>query len=305
MTVMQALGADLEAFVAGLYDRHLATAKEWFPHELVPWARGRDFGPDAPWDPEQSPVPTAVRVALLVNLLTEDNLPYYYTSLSVEDRDSSWAQWTRQWTAEEGRHAIVIRDYLTVTRSIDPVALERGRMQQVAKGETPTFDTVEAGLVYTTLQELATRIAHRNTGELLDDPAGRAVMRRVAADENLHHLFYRDLATEMLTRDPSSMVVAMDEVVRTFAMPGTGIADFARHARTIATLGVYDFSIHYHQIVAPMVLQRWDVEALTGLDDDAEQARDRLVRFVERLAKAAARTDAKREAREAALAGSR
>ena len=244
-------------------------------------------------------MPAPVRVALLVNLLTEDNLPYYYASLSVDDRDSAWAQWTRQWTAEEGRHAIVIRDYLTVTRSIDPVALERGRMQQVAKGETPIFDTVEAGLVYTTLQELATRIAHRNTGELLDDPAGRAVMRRVAADENLHHLFYRDLATEMLVRDPSSMVVAIDEVVRTFAMPGTGIADFARHARTIASLGVYDFSIHYHQIVAPMVLQRWDVEALTGLDDDAERARDRLVRFVERLAKAAARADAKREAREA------
>ena len=183
----------------------------------------------------------------MVNLLTEDNLPYYYASLSVDQRsrDSAWAQWTRQWTAEEGRHAIVIRDYLTVTRSVDPVALERGRMQQVKTGETPVFDTATAGLVYTTLQELATRIAHRNTGELLEDPAGRAVMRRVAADENLHHLFYRDLASEMIARDPSAMVVAMEYVVRTFAMPGTGITDFARHARTIAALGVYDFSIHY------------------------------------------------------------
>jgi acyl-[acyl-carrier-protein] desaturase len=183
------------------------------------------------------------------------------------------------------------------------VALERGRMQQVAKGETPIFDTVWAGLVYTTLQELATRIAHRNTGELLDDLAGRSVMRRVAADENLHHLFYRDLATEMLARDPSAMMVAIEEVVRTFAMPGTGIADFARHARTIANLGVYDFSIHYHQIIAPIVLQRWNVEEVTGLDSDGEHARDRLMSFVARLAKAAARTETKRAAREeAALA---
>ena len=213
----------------------------------------------------------------MVNLLTEDNLPYYYASLSVDSsRDSAWAQWTRQWTAEEGRHAIVIRDYLTVTRSVDPVALERGRMQQVKTGETPMFDTATAGLVYTTLQELATRIAHRNTGELLEDPAGRAVMRRVAADENLHHLFYRDLATEMIARDPSAMVVAMEYVVRTFAMPGTGITDFARHARTIAALGVYDFSIHYHQIIVPIVLQRWNVTEITGLDDEAELARDRL-----------------------------
>jgi acyl-[acyl-carrier-protein] desaturase len=170
-------------------------------------------------------------------------------------------------------------------------------MQQVATGETPSFDTATAGLVYTTLQELATRIAHRNTGELLEDPAGRAVMRRVAADENLHHLFYRDLATEMIARDPSAMVIAMEHVVRTFAMPGTGIADFARHARTIATLGVYDFSIHYHQIIVPIVLQRWNVAEITGLDDAGEHARDRLLRFVDRLAKAAARTEAKRAAR--------
>jgi acyl-[acyl-carrier-protein] desaturase len=303
MTVMQELSSELEPIVADLYSRHMATAKEWFPHEFVPWSRGRDFGPDDPWDPDAAPVPAAARVALLVNLLTEDNLPYYYASLSVDDRDSAWAQWTRQWTAEEGRHAIVIRDYLTVTRSIDPVALERGRMQQVATGETPTFDTATAGLVYTTLQELATRIAHRNTGELLEDPAGRAVMRRVAADENLHHLFYRDLASEVLARDPSAMMIAIDHVVRNFAMPGTGIADFARHARTIAALGVYDFSIHYHQIIVPIVLQRWNVAEVSGLDDDAEQARDRLMRFLERLARAAARTEAKRESRERVAAG--
>jgi len=299
MTVMDELHTDLEPVVTELFDRHLANAKEWFPHEFVPWGRGRDF--DAPWDPDEAPVSEPARVALMVNLLTEDNLPYYYASLSVDQRsrDSAWAQWTRQWTAEEGRHAIVIRDYLTVTRSVDPVALERGRMQQVKTGETPVFDTATAGLVYTTLQELATRIAHRNTGELLEDPAGRAVMRRVAADENLHHLFYRDLATEMITRDPSAMVVAMEYVVRTFAMPGTGITDFARHARTIAALGVYDFSIHYHQIIVPIVLQRWNLTEITGLDAEAELARDRLVRFIDRLGKAAARTEAKREARAA------
>jgi acyl-[acyl-carrier-protein] desaturase len=296
MTVMHELHTELEPVVTALFDRHLANAKEWFPHEYVPWGRGRDFDAAAPWDPDASPVPEPVRVALLVNLLTEDNLPYYYASLSVDQRDSAWAQWTRQWTAEEGRHAIVIRDYLTVTRSIDPVALERGRMQQVKAGEVPSFDSATAGLVYTTLQELATRIAHRNTGELLEDPAGRAVMRRVAADENLHHLFYRDLASEMIVRDPSAMVIAMEQVVRTFAMPGTGITDFARHARTIATLGVYDFSIHYHQIILPIVMQRWDVAELTGLNDEAELARDKLLRFVTRLARAAARTEAKREA---------
>src|SRR3954470_22707458 len=58
-----------------LMDRHLSTTKEWFPHELVPWSRGRDFEADEAWDPNEVPMPDGVRSALFVNLLTEDNLP--------------------------------------------------------------------------------------------------------------------------------------------------------------------------------------------------------------------------------------
>ena len=93
----------------------------------------------------------------------------------------------------------MLRDYLTVTRALDPVALERARMAQVSKGEVPVKDGYCDGIVYVTLQELATRIAHHNTGKLLTDKAGYEVMKRVAADENRHHLFYRDLATARAT----------------------------------------------------------------------------------------------------------
>ena len=52
-----------------------------------------------------------------MNLLTEDNLPHYYHAIeSVFGSDEPWGFWSRRWTAEEGRHSIVIRDYLTVTR---------------------------------------------------------------------------------------------------------------------------------------------------------------------------------------------
>ena len=33
--------------------------------------------------------------------------------------DGAWINWVNRWTAEEGRHAIVLRDYLVVTRNID------------------------------------------------------------------------------------------------------------------------------------------------------------------------------------------
>jgi acyl-[acyl-carrier-protein] desaturase len=296
------LRAQLQPVVERLYDRHLDTTREWFPHELVPWSQGRDFEPGEQWDAGRSPVPAAARIALVVNLLTEDNLPYYSATLGGLGTDGPWGAWMRRWTAEEGRHAIVIRDYLTVTRSVDPVALERERMGQVSTGESPQFRSMADALVYTTLQELATRISHRNTGLLLDDPAGRAVMARVASDENLHHLFYRDLAEAAIEVAPSEMVMAMERVVREFAMPGTGIPDFASRAKIMAKAGVYDFSIHHDQILVPIVLNRWRLAELTGLNPEAEQARERLVTYIERLGKVARRVEARKPAGAAASA---
>ena len=113
-------------------------------------------------------------------------------------------------------------------------------MAQVEQGEVPEPDDGADGLVYVALQELATRIAHRTTGKLLDDQAGYEVMARVAGDENLHHLFYRDLVTAALELDPSGDGQAIERQVREFEMPGTGIPDFDAHAMAIANAGIYD-----------------------------------------------------------------
>ncbi len=287
---------ELEPTVARLLDKHLATSKEWFPHELVPWSQGRDFEPDTEWDPNEVAMTPAVRSSLFVNLLTEDNLPYYFRTIeTLFGRDTAWGTWARRWTAEEGRHSIVLRDYLTVTRALNPVALERARMKQVEKGETPVVDVVTDGIVYVTLQELATRIAHHNTGKLLEDKAGYEVMKRVAADENRHHLFYRDLGTAALELDPSAMVLAMERQVRDFEMPGTGIVDFESHAMAIAKAGIYDFTVHHDSVLVPVILRHWNIEALEGLSPEAEQARARMVKRMERIARVGRRFSAKRD----------
>ncbi len=296
MTSHDALLEELEPTAARLLDRHLASAKEWFPHELVPWSQGRDFEPDYEWSPEEVQLTPEVRSALFVNLLTEDNLPYYFRTIeSMFGRDSAWGTWSRRWTAEEGRHSIVIRDYLTVTRAIDPVHLERARMAQVECGEVPEPETPHDGFAYVALQELATRIAHHNTGKLLDDKFGYEVMKRVASDENRHHLFYRDMVTAALEVDPSGMVCALERQVRTFEMPGTGILDFEQHAKAIAKAGIYDFLIHHDQILVPVVLRHWNIEALEGLDAEAEQARAALVKRIGRIGKAGRRLAERRD----------
>lgn len=183
--------SELEPVVARELDRHLAAAREWMPHEYVPWSLARDF--DGPmggqaWDVSQSSMSAVVRTALVVNLLTEDNLPSYHREIHrCMGADGAWATWIGRWTAEEGRHGTAIRDYLLVTRAVDPNALERERMIHMTGGygrdnDPDVFDT----LAYVTFQELATRIAHRNTGKQSGDPVCERLLTRIATDENLH-----------------------------------------------------------------------------------------------------------------------
>src|SRR5258707_4306592 len=152
----RALVAELEPAVEQLLARHLGGPKECSPHQLVPWSGGRDFEPGEAWDPREVDLDPAVRSSLLVNLLTEDNLPYYTSTITaLYGNDGPWGVWVRRWTAEEGRHSIVLRDYMTVTRALDPVALERARMAQVECGQVPRPSSTQHGLAYVALQDPA------------------------------------------------------------------------------------------------------------------------------------------------------
>ncbi|HMJ77423.1 MAG TPA: acyl-ACP desaturase, partial [Iamia sp.] len=169
------------------------------------------------------------------------------------------------------------------------ISLERGRMAQVSGGQVPRFEAPTEGLIYVTLQELATRISHSNTSRMMTDEVGKRIMGRVAGDENLHHVFYRDLSSAALELDQSGTVLAIDHVVRTFAMPGVGIPDFESHARAIAAAGIYDFAAFHDQILQPVVIDTWHLPKLEGLTPEAEEARRRLVKRIDRVGRAGRR----------------
>jgi acyl-[acyl-carrier protein] desaturase len=294
---------ELEPAVRRGLESHLARATEWFPHEFVPYEVGRNYV-EEPWEETDSELGPVTRTALEVNLLTEDNLPYYHLALwETFGSDGAWGEWTRRWTAEEGRHAIVLRDYLTVTRGMDPVALERGRMEQVSRGYYPenggSFTNPLDGLVYTTLQELATRIAHRNTGAFTQDPTIGKLTSRIAVDENLHYVFYRELAKAALEIDPSAMMMAIQRQVSGFAMPGIEIPEFRAKAVEMAKHGIYDLRIHHDQVVMPVLFKHWRIDGLTGLSDEAKQARDATLTFLVGLDAMATMYEEKRAARTA------
>jgi acyl-[acyl-carrier-protein] desaturase len=280
---------ELEPEAGRLLDRHLKVAQEWFPHEYIPYRLGRDFDRE-PWTPDQPRLTGVAQTSFEVGLLTEDNLPSYHRLIHgmFGRGDGAWLTWVGRWTAEEGRHAIVLRDYLTVTRNLDPTLLERGRMAQLQRGYDHDAPDTLHGLAYVAFQELATRISHRNTGRYSDDPVADRIMARIAADENLHMVFYRDILKAALAIDPSAGVRAIVDEVLKFEMPGAGIPNFVRKAADIARAGIYDLRVHRDEVLLP-ILRHWDIFELTGLDAAAEDARRRLAEHLDRLDAAARR----------------
>jgi acyl-[acyl-carrier-protein] desaturase len=276
--------------VERLYNRHMEAPRLWFPHEQINWGQGENFG-EHPWSEENYPLAAGVRSSIYVNLLTEDNLPYYTnTLLNHAPKGHPIGDWNRQWTMEENRHAMVMRDWVHISRCIDPVMLEEGRRIQMSKGIVPEPETFADLICYVSFQERATQIAHRNTGAHLPkhDKVGRNLLALVAGDETKHYLFYRDLALAAFAIDPSAMMIAAAKQVSNFAMPGTGIPNFTRHAVRIAREGIYGLSQFLKDVLDP-VLGFWDVDHLAGLSPDAEIARRDLESVIAKLSEAVER----------------
>ena len=286
--VQSRLIRDLEPVVAVEFDRHLNTTKDWYPHEYVPWSEGRNFpGPlngDA-WEAKDSKLTSIAQDSLILNLMTEDNLPSYHTEIALSmARDGAWNSWINRWTAEEARHSIVLRDYLMATRGVDPNELEDLRMAHMQVGyETPYETDMLHTVSYVTFQELATRISHRNTGKISNDPICEGMLARVALDENLHMLFYRNLLGAALELEPNAAMRAITDVVTNFQMPGAGMPGWGRKSFQIALAGIYDLQLHLEDVVNP-VLRAWNIFDLDTLSGDGQAARDELGAWLEKAA---------------------
>ncbi|SDY60643.1 acyl-[acyl-carrier-protein] desaturase [Modestobacter sp. DSM 44400] len=277
-----ALLTELEPVVEENLNRHLSLAQEWHPHDYVPWSQGHDFaflgGED--WAPEQSRLDETAKAAMFTNLLTEDNLPSYHREIATRfGRDGAWGTWVGRWTAEENRHGIALRDYLVVTRGVDPVELERARMDYMTSGYDSGDKTPLEAVAYVSFQELATRVSHRNTGKATGDPIADRLLARIAKDENLHMVFYRNIVAAAFEIAPDETMRAVtDEVIR-FEMPGATMAGFRKNSVLIAKAGIYDLRLHHDEVIQP-VLRAWKVFERTDLGPDGEHAREELAEFL-------------------------
>ena len=83
----------IEGDIKRLFDEHRQRREHWYFHEFVPWEQGRSYV-EEPWDVSQCTISEAARTSLVLNLLTEDNLPYYHSA--IESRVPGALQLSRQ-----------------------------------------------------------------------------------------------------------------------------------------------------------------------------------------------------------------
>ncbi len=282
----------VEPAVEGLLADHQERRSHWYYHDLIPWELGRNFR-DEPWDESQCTINERARTSLVLNLLTEDNLPYYHAALERHLPETSiWRTWNGIWTAEEGQHAIAIRSYLLTSRNCDPYELEDDRMATMKVGYEPDWKNPAELFAYTSAQELATRVSHRNAGKLTDDESAFELMRHIAADENHHFMFYKGVMAAMIQEAPAIALEGIYLTLTNFQMPGVGIPGFLRRSIDIARAGVYNLRIHHDRVLLPL-LEQWGIASLGGLSHRASEYQDKLMELPAMVIEKAERFEAR------------
>ncbi|MFW0796153.1 acyl-ACP desaturase [Gordonia sp. CPCC 205515] len=273
----------LEKALPEIAEDHQAAALAWNPHDWVPWDLGRNFaflgGQD--WDSSQQTLSDEVRAGLLVLLLTKDNLPSYHRVLAKHfPAFSDWRQLVGVWTAEDNRHAIVLRDYLVVTRAIDPVdAEERRRIHVTAGYRQHEAAVAELG----PLDVLALMAVHENQcvgfieklrGAVTDDVFSQ-ILAKISADDALQATTFAAFLNAGLVADPEGTVLAVDRALVRLATEefGFDVADFDPERALIAG---YE-NDETRAGIAATLADQLKLDTVQGLGDDAEAARLRIL----------------------------
>ncbi|CAN5910311.1 acyl-ACP desaturase [soil metagenome] len=278
--------ADLEPVVHDLMVTHEAKRILWFPHELL------DAAPDT--DPDAhikelrrraDGISLPARVALALNLLTEEGLPHFHRLLATYlGGDTFWSKWTNLWTAEEDRHGAVLHDYMHDSKILTNPVLERMQFEYLKAGFEPAWDKNPYRVfVYTTLQERATQVSHSNTGKLAGkyEPTIGTVLSNVAKEEARHYTFYRTIFKEVIARDPNNALASAAEIMPSIDMPGVNMPNFRDMADVIRRAGIYG-PRDYLTIVEEQI-KFWAIETITGLDEMGKRAQEKILGVPKRL----------------------
>ncbi|TXN37897.1 acyl-ACP desaturase [Flagellimonas hymeniacidonis] len=299
LEVMQAI----EPKVQGFMDSFLIPIEEiWQPSDFLPDSQNDNFFTETEQIREEAKeLGYDFWVTLVADTITEEALPTYESWLmDVEGidqhngKENGWSKWVRAWTAEENRHGDVLNKYLYLSGRVNMREVEITTQHLISDGfDIGTDRDPYKNFVYTTFQELATNISHKRVGKMAKQQ-GNALLGKmcniIAGDEMRHHLAYREFVKTILGQDPNGMIEAFaDMMKRKIVMPahflresgesiGTAFEVFSNCAQR---LGVYTAQ-DYIEILKKLN-DYWEIGNLGGLSDQAEKARDYLMKLPDRL----------------------
>ncbi|KQU06537.1 fatty acid desaturase [Rhodococcus sp. Leaf7] len=274
----QDLLSELEVDAAQALQKHIDAAQDWQPHEYVPWDSGRNFaflgGED--WSSDQVTLGDVDVLGATLGVLLADNLPEYHRDLAFALRSNdTWWKLLGRWTAEEFRHAIVLRNYLMTTRAVDPVELERVRIEHMTSGYSAPSLHVLHILAKFALDERAATVRHRMSASVAQDPLLASIFDRIAQDDDLQTTLFVDLVNAAIRVDADGAIRAIADTVASFALPSVELPGRGNSTELLAEAGLYDSTVQRDQVVAPL-LEAWNVFGLEGLGEDGLAARAEL-----------------------------
>ena len=299
LEVMQFLEKNVDSFV----DQYLIPVEKiWQPTDFLPNSQSdtffdevkelREIAKDLPYD---------FWVTLVGDTITEEALPTYESWLmDVEGIDNvernGWSKWIRQWTGEENRHGDLLNKYLYLSGRVNMREVEMTTQHLISDGfDIGTGRDPYKNFVYTSFQELATYVSHNRVAQMAKkygDNKLSKMCKMIAGDEMRHHHAYSEFVNRIFQVDPSEMMLAFQYMMKAkIVMPAHFLREsgqkistaFEQFSDSAQRIGVYT-AADYVDIMQKLI-EKWEIEKISGLTDEAEKARDYLMKLPGRMAK--------------------
>lgn len=284
--------SSLEEKVKVWMESHVSKRKLWFSSDFLPADEKNDDNHEniiLNLRERVRGITDSARVAIGLNLITEEGLPHFHRIIAKYlGDDSFWSKWNNMWTAEEDRHGGVLRDYARDSRLFNFSRLEQMQYVYQERGFNPDWDKDPYKVfVYTTLQERATQFSHKNTGNYIgeDEPLINGILSNIAADEAKHYTFYRNVFKSILEIDPNRALQSAASILPAIDMPGISMPNFREMADVIRRAKIYG-PRDYKKIVEEAI-SFWKIETLEGLNELGRKAQDKIMEIPNRLQKVA------------------
>lgn len=299
LEVMHFLEKNVDTFINQFL---VPVEKIWQPSDFLPDSQQETFFEDVKELRELAKeLPYDFWVVLVGDTITEEALPTYESWLmEVEGIDNEgrngWSKWIRHWTGEENRHGDLLNKYLYLSGRVNMKEIEKTTQHLINDGfDIGTGRDPYKNFVYTSFQELATFISHNRVAEMAKKAANEKLSRmckRIAGDEMRHHHAYSEFVKRIFEVDPSEMMLAFQYMMKQkIVMPAHFLREsgqkistaFEQFSNAAQRIGVYT-ATDYVDIMQKLI-DRWQIDKITGLTDEAERARDFLMKLPARMTK--------------------